>query len=304
MALIIETGSGLRVAESYVSIAFILAYLTERGRETENLWSTASDAQQEAAARAATEYIDNRWGDRIKGNRRTYFAGDFAQAIVAFTGVPLADETITLGAQTYIWKASLAILGNDEIIIGADAAECATNLLNAITVQSEAVGVTSSERLPPNDAADALLEEGSTTELRLTARLFGSSGNDIPLSETSTNFDITTAFTNGLDRAPQQREFPRDRIFDNNGFRVTGIPIKLKEATAEYAVRARAAQLFIDPTVDDTGNIVIEKFEKVGPIEERTKYNEGGALSQVLRPYPAADKLLAEYILPAGRAFR
>lgn len=304
MALVVETGSGLRRADAYVPVDFVTTYLSERGRQTENSWNTLSGSAREAAVRAATSYIDDRWGSRFKGTRRTRFDGSSAQAIVTLTGIPIVDETVTLGSQVYVWKAALTPLANNEVIIGADATECTTNLLNSINMNGDALGVTNSRDMTINDAASAALEDGSTTALRLTARLQGASGNDIPLSETSANLTITAAFTNGLDDAPQQRAFPRGHMFDRDGLQVTGIPLKLKEATAEYAVRAATAQLFIDPVVDDTGRVIAEKFEKVGPIEERTRYEEGSDITNLLRPYPAADRMLAEYLQSGGGSFR
>lgn len=303
MTLILETGSGLRIANSYVLTSFVTSYLTERGRETENEWSTATSPQQEAGAIAATQYIDTRWGTRLKGDRQTRYEGSSAQALVSFSGIPVADETITLGNQTYIWKASLSTLGNNEIIIGANADECATNLIAAINSGATA-GTNYSKFLLGNDAATALLEEGSSTSILLTARNVGLSGNDIVLSETSTNFDIDNVFVNGNEEQSQALEFPRAFLFDRDGNRLISMPLKLKQATAEYSVRARGAALYVDPVVDDTGRTVTEKMEKLGPIEESTKFTEGSALSQLIRPYPAADQLLAEYILPSGRVFR
>lgn len=305
MTLIVETGSGLRISNSYVTVSFVLAYLTERDRETENSFDTSTTAEQEAAVIAATDYIDSRWGKRFKGTRNTFFGGATAQALINFTGIPVADETFTLGTTVYIWKAALTTLAADEVIIGADADESATNLIAAINGDSTGVGVTFSKNLPANDAATAALEESSTTSILLTVRIPGESGNDTPLAETMSNFDLTTAtFVNGADRSAQALEFPRLALFDENGLRVLGVPLKLKQSCAEYAVRSIGALLYQDPTVDATGRTVTEKFEKIGPIEERTKFEEGGSLSQLIKPYPAADRLLAEFVFPAGRAFR
>ncbi len=304
MTLVVETGSGLRASNSYVSVAFITAYLTELGRETENGWSTSTTPQQEAAAIAGTSYIDNRWGQRLRGTRATFFSGVNARALVNFTGIPIAAETITIGTQVYVWRAALTTLSSDELVIGADAATCASTLIDAISKTSAASGVTHSDFLQVNDSAIAALEEGSTTSIILSARFTGISGNDIPLAETSTNFDITTAFVNGLDGSDQALEFPRANLFDDNGNLITGIPLRLKQASAEYSVRARAAALFVDPAVDDTGRAVTGKFEKVGPIEERTDYEEGSGVSNLLRPYTAADQLLLDYLKVAGAVIR
>ena len=101
----------------------------------------------------------------------------------------------------------------------------------------------------------------------------------------------------------QNLSFPRVRLYDEDGNLVSGLPKRLKYATAEYAKRALIAELAPDPTVDDTGQRVVRKREKVGPIEEETQYVEAGAIN-IFKPYPAADLLLQEYIAPAGRTMR
>lgn len=69
------------------------------------------------------------------------------------------------------------------------------------------------------------------------------------------------------------------------------LPAVLLKATCEYALRAITAPLAPDPTVDTSGGKVLEKKEKVGPIEESYKYSESGSAS-LLQAYPAADMLL------------
>lgn len=307
MTLIVETGSGLRTANSYTTAAFVTAYLTNLGRATENAWDSINDAAKKAALIQATQYIDTRWGQRFKGTRNTHFRGSNAQALMAFSGVPIADDTITVGLQVYKFVAVLTTLSNDEILIGVDADETATNFINAVLGASTVAGTTHSKALPPNDAVFAKLEEGSTTSILLEARLSGVTGNSIPLSESAANFTLTTAtFLNGLDQAVQALEFPRQNMFDRNGIQVVGLPTNLLHACSEYAVRAASTStsLYVDPTVDASGRVVAEKSSQVGPIKESTRFEEGATLSQVLRPYPAADRLLSEYILPAGRSFR
>lgn len=301
--LIIETGSGIRRANSYVTVTIITNYLTERGRETENSWSTATTAQQEAAAIAATQYIDTRWGPRFKGTRAVIFGGANAQAQVDFSANAADGDTLTLDQQVYTFRTVLGTtLENGEVLIGADSEESGNNLFNAISGGGDR-GTSYSSALPSNRAAQAAFEESSTTRMRFTAGFPGLAGNDIPLAATG-NLSVTTQFTNGIDTKPQPLEFPRSLLFDRDNIQVVGVPPKVRDATAEYAVRAHAAQLYQDPTVDDTAKTVTEKFEKIGPIEERTRYEAGGSLSQLIRPYPAADRLLDEYVLPAGGAFR
>lgn len=66
--LIIEDGSGVPSADSYVSLANANAYHGERGNSA---WtgSRASDAAKEAALRRATAYVDALYHDRWPGYR-------------------------------------------------------------------------------------------------------------------------------------------------------------------------------------------------------------------------------------------
>ena len=48
---------------------------------------------------------------------------------------------------------------------------------------------------------------------------------------------------------------------------------------------------------------VIFKREKVGPIEEETRYREGGAIA-ISKPYPAADRLLRDLLNLSGGLVR
>jgi len=303
MTLTLETGGGLRIANSYVDETFVDAYLTERNRETENTWSSRTAAVKEAAMIAASSYIDQRWGPLFKGVRQNYFNGINAQAIISIDGVPTADDTITLGSLTYTWKAALSTLGIDEVIIGATAADSADNLIAAINGATGG-GTVYSSAMIVNDSAVAGLEDGSTTSIVLTAPNMGASGNSIPLSESGTNTSITSTFVNGTDNAPQAMEFPRTGLYDYDGRTVVGIPLLLKHAAAEYAVRQVGTALWADPSVDESGKVITEKKEKVGPIEEMTKFSDGAAIDNLIKPYPAADKLLAQYVYPAGSVVR
>lgn len=101
----------------------------------------------------------------------------------------------------------------------------------------------------------------------------------------------------------QALAFPREELYDRQGNLVEGIPAKLKKAAAEYALRALAGELMPDPTTSETGQTIRSKKEKIGPIEESTSYMEGSTVSSI-KPYPAADRLLTEYIGSSSRSFR
>jgi len=91
-------------------------------------------------------------------------------------------------------------------------------------------------------------------------------------------------------RSDQPTEWPRVGATDNRGVHVNGIPTAVKEATAEYALRALSGPINPDPTRDDSGAVVAEKHEKVGPLEESVKYAAGGSFRMPV--YPIADQKL------------
>lgn len=108
-----------------------------------------------------------------------------------------------------------------------------------------------------------------------------------------------TRFKGSREFEDQSLSFPRLNLFDEDGRLVTGLPTLLKHSTAEYAKRALTAELAPDFDIDDTGQRVTRKKEKVGPIEEETQYVEAGGIA-IYRPYPSADALLQEYIIASG----
>lgn len=67
MALIVEDGTGLANAESYVSVAYADAYFTARNNAN---WD-GNDAHKEGLLRIATEYLDANYGQRFKGIKNT-----------------------------------------------------------------------------------------------------------------------------------------------------------------------------------------------------------------------------------------
>lgn len=88
----------------------------------------------------------------------------------------------------------------------------------------------------------------------------------------------------------QPMEFPRDELYGWDGYLIEGVPWKLIYATAEYALAANSASLWLTPTNDATGQIV--KRKKIGPIE--TEFMEGFGKSSA-RIVPEGDYWMSEY---------
>jgi hypothetical protein len=68
MTLIVEDGTGKEDANSYSDLAFITAHHALRGNAA---WSGATEAEQEAAAVRATDYLDGQYASRFRGRKRT-----------------------------------------------------------------------------------------------------------------------------------------------------------------------------------------------------------------------------------------
>lgn len=90
----------------------------------------------------------------------------------------------------------------------------------------------------------------------------------------------------------QTTAWPRTAAYDRDRNLVTGLPLEVIEATAEYALRALTAALNPDPERDASGAAILSKSEQVGPISESVTYAAGGSTSFVMPKYPAADQRL------------
>ncbi|RKX23984.1 MAG: hypothetical protein DRP45_09205 [Candidatus Zixiibacteriota bacterium] len=97
---------------------------------------------------------------------------------------------------------------------------------------------------------------------------------------------------------PQGLSWPRLNVVDLDGEDITGVPLLIEKATAEYALRVASASLAPDPTIDDSNRPVT--MEKVGPIE--TKFSDGTFI-QKWRDYPAVDALIKPLIIGGGQRF-
>lgn len=104
-----------------------------------------------------------------------------AQGSLTFTGLPTADQTVTVGGQTYTFKASA--VAPLEVSIGTTPEETATNLATAITANSSSAS-------PTTNGAEVALEAISA----------GVSGNTIVLATSSSSVSVSGAtLTGGVD---------------------------------------------------------------------------------------------------------
>lgn len=77
-----------------------------------------------------------------------------------------------------------------------------------------------------------------------------------------------------------------------------GIPVALKRANMEYALRALQAPLVADPVTDASGMAIKTVREVLGPLQEETEY--ATTARDLFKPYPAADNLLKSLLRPSG----
>lgn len=294
MAFILETGGGTPNANSYVTPAFVTTYLTDRNRETENSWDSAATARQQEACVVATAYLDNRFGGSLKGIKRRYrITGRTASGTVTFGSVPGTNETVTIGQVTYRFVGTL--VQENDVLKGSTVTEAGENLAAAVNGTDDGTKVHEDTR--PNLEVTATEATGVVT---LTAPVAGENGNEVALSTDVTGATVSgVTLTGGISTAPQPLEFPRTALYDRDGTAITGVPLEVRQATAEYAVRSLAATLDPDPTVDGTSVPVQREYKKVGPLEKSTEYVEGAPL-RIHKPYPGADRLLAKFLKPAG----
>jgi hypothetical protein len=109
-----------------------------------------------------------------------------------FTGVPTAAQTTTVDGIAYTWRASVSTTAN-EILIGANATECAQNLFAAINHDPLLAGVKYGSLTVAHPTVFASFQNGGI--IVLTARQAGSFGNTITLANGASNFSFSAPTT-------------------------------------------------------------------------------------------------------------
>lgn len=103
--------------------------------------------------------------------------------------------------------------------------------------------------------------------------------------------DVRFRFRGVREDHTQAREWPRDFVYDERGYRIDAVPQEVKDACCAYAFLVLGgAELLSAPDRDSSGRSLKMKREKVGPIEEQVEYVEAGGFE--LPMYPAIDRLL------------
>jgi hypothetical protein len=297
MSVILENGTGVAAANSYVPATYVTAYLTDRGRATEGGWTSPEGAEEAAAVVAATDYFENRYGLEVRGVK-LYNDVSLARGTLAFTGLPTNGEQVVIGSTTYTFATTVG--GANSVLIGSSVAASIDNLVSAILATAADAGAKFGTGTTANTEASAL--HFYDDQLLAFSKATGTAGNAVATTTTVSTASWASAALSGGSNLPkpQPLAFPRAGLYGDSGAVIYGIPERLKWAICEYAVRARAGTLAPDPTADAYGGIVTGLREKVGPIETSTQYLPGSTSGSRLPSYPAADRLVAEYLTKRG----
>ena len=283
MAIIIEDGTGVKGAQTYGSMTAFEAYMLARGTDI----SAVATAIKESSLVKATDYIDTRWGLKFKGQR--LFRALTSRSQFTLSDQPANGETVTVGSAVATFKTTLTEPAVDtEAEIGNTLIETLNNLATALA-NADADQVDDDQVV-----ADFLIADPDIATLTCYVVRDG-----VATTTTVANgvFDVATSA--GYSGRPQVLEFPRQYLYDQAGILVDGVPVKLQEAMYEYAYRAQSTILAPDPTVDASGLRVTGRKKKVGPIETDITYAEA-QIPVITKPYPAADRLLQEYVSRGG----
>mgnify|MGYP003636534195 CR=1 FL=1 len=305
MTIILENGSGVASANSIIDPAFVLAYLTDRNRATENGWAAIAGVEEDAACVAGTDHVERRFRDLFKGSKALLDIST-ARSTLTFTALPITGSVVNVGAaNTYQFVDTLVAAGDVLIDQDGSLSTSIANLISAINLGAGS-GTTYHADTIENESASAVTFIGQA--MVALSKLIGEDGN-----ATITTTDVVGAswnfatLTGGTDiQVAQPFSFPREDLYDRDGAPVLGIPARLKFAASEYAVRSRATGVVLapDPAIDTLGGQVTRLKEKVGPLETDTSYLPGTTSGGSLPNYPAADRLLADYIHSPGRVIR
>ena len=281
MSFIVEDGSGKKGATSYATVAGFRAYFADRAVDVTSM----TDPDVQALLVLATDYIDTRWGQLLKGFR--YWNSLLSRVVFSLSDQPSDGDTVTVGSATATFRTSAT--EDDEAEIGDTLIETLSNLSAALARESIANDGEIEWTLFPNPDTAALVVFVSR--------------DGVSASTTAANGSFDSGTSSGKSYNQQPLEFPRVDLCDRNGNTVEGIPDRLVEATYEYAYRANVAALAPDPEIDSTSLRLSKKLTKVGPITTERQYVENQNI-RITKPYPAADRLLKEYVTAGGGVIR
>lgn len=279
------------------------------------LGGVGSDAAIAQAIVRATTYLDSRFSFiGVKLVTSNVQASDALNATANFAN----GETLTIGGKVYTFQTVLTNV-DGHVLIGANTDASLTNLISAINLSGGTPGVNyaASQTLDGNVSAT----KPASGSIMVLAIVAGVSGNTIAVSSTAANASWTSStLLGGL--SPQSTQWPRQAgefnfvpwfdinflapvIFDGTDLdsftaiigpdkqSILGVPPVVKNATAEYSLRALAIALYQDMPAPDGGRWIRSQTVKVDVIEQTTEYEPTQAGGFAMPAYPMADMMLA-----------
>lgn len=272
---LLEDDTGIVGANALVSVDYVDQYHSDRG----NSGWTGDQSSKEAAIIKATDYVELRFSERFIGLKR-FTNQKKAQATLTLTQNPVVMEELTIGSNTLTFGSDITIVsGSIESTIG--------NIISAVN---------------GNTPYEAVALEGLRVVLK--AGFDGFDGNDISVSTNATGASLNSSTLIGgsdVGRA-QSLSWPRRNVYNEGGVEIVTVPDQVKNAVSEYALRALTASLLPDPSTDESGQLVVKKMEKVGPIETETELL--AQQSVILKKYPAADRWLTRFLRNSSGVYR
>lgn len=113
MALIVEDGTGVTGAESYISVAAADTYFTNRGNAT---WAALATDDKEAALRKATDYMEGRYrwrGERVADGQALSWPRDCVYAFGYLVDSNVVPERVQRACAELAVRASADDLSPD-----------------------------------------------------------------------------------------------------------------------------------------------------------------------------------------------
>lgn len=283
--LIVEDGTGLATANSYVSIEDADTYFSNRG---ETLWTEPS-----------------------------------ATVGLTFDTQPTDGDTFTLDSKTYTMETSLSDVDGN-IFIGASLAATQQNILDAVNLTGDAgTQYASTMTLHPTISAgtswtsDVLTltskasgfggnSYASTETFTADTNVFGSLTLLGGLDDKAESLLESTQFLDlrfgakleGIRRTKDQRlSWPRSGLSDRDGYSIsdTSLPRNLQEACYEGALRNLTDTDGLIP--DEDGGSISEESVTLGPIKESVKYSSSKPAST---RFKIVDYLMMAFLRPSG----
>lgn len=148
MALIVEDGTGMEDAQSFISVADADTYHVARGNQS---WAGASTEQKEQALIRATSYIDAKYGRRWAGSRT--YGRDQALSwprsdVIDGDGIEIEDDEIPREVRDATAEVALREL--------LSPGSLTPDVVPSERVVSETVGPISTKYADPGDAVEAV----------------------------------------------------------------------------------------------------------------------------------------------------